>query len=296
MAIVGGLDVHRRQITFDYLDTETGQVRRGRIAPADRQLLRRWLMSVTGRPAAFAVEACTGWRFVVEELCRAGIQAHLAEPAETAAARGPKQRAKTDRADARQLRELLAAGRLPESWIAPEQVLEIRGLLQLFKDLRDEHTGWVQRIHAVLFHHGVAAAVGDLLGGDSRQRLQAGTGLSPAGHQAVLAALRVVDMLKAELGAAAQADRHVRSPTTGLQSVAGTVRRRAGDRRGDLGRTRRLPPLLRLPQGSPPHRPGCDRLLLRRQTRARPTVPAGLSTAALGTVRGGLSGRPHPGT
>src|SRR2546423_13290338 len=33
MAIVGGLDVHRRQITFDYLDTETGQVRRGRVAP-----------------------------------------------------------------------------------------------------------------------------------------------------------------------------------------------------------------------------------------------------------------------
>jgi hypothetical protein len=29
MSIVGGLDIHRRQLTFDYLDTETGQVRRG---------------------------------------------------------------------------------------------------------------------------------------------------------------------------------------------------------------------------------------------------------------------------
>ena len=28
MAIVGGFDVHRRQVTFDYLDTVTGQVRR----------------------------------------------------------------------------------------------------------------------------------------------------------------------------------------------------------------------------------------------------------------------------
>ena len=26
MPIVGGLDIHRKQITFDYLDTETGQV------------------------------------------------------------------------------------------------------------------------------------------------------------------------------------------------------------------------------------------------------------------------------
>ena len=25
MAIVGGLDIHRKQITFDYLDTATGQ-------------------------------------------------------------------------------------------------------------------------------------------------------------------------------------------------------------------------------------------------------------------------------
>jgi hypothetical protein len=29
MAIVGGFDVHRRPVTFDYLDTVTGQVRRG---------------------------------------------------------------------------------------------------------------------------------------------------------------------------------------------------------------------------------------------------------------------------
>ena len=34
MAIVGGFDIHRKQITFDYLDTVTGQVRRGLIEPA----------------------------------------------------------------------------------------------------------------------------------------------------------------------------------------------------------------------------------------------------------------------
>src|SRR3712207_8847339 len=88
-------------------------------------LLRRWLeTNLEGAPAAFAVEACTGWRFVVEELHRAGMEAHLAEPADTAAARGPKRRAKTDRTDARHLRELLAGGRLPEMGIPPEEVLE----------------------------------------------------------------------------------------------------------------------------------------------------------------------------
>jgi transposase len=39
MSIVGGLDIHRKQITFDYLDTVTGQVRRGQVTPADREHL-----------------------------------------------------------------------------------------------------------------------------------------------------------------------------------------------------------------------------------------------------------------
>jgi hypothetical protein len=40
MPVVGGLDIHRRQITFHYLDTVTGQVCRGQISPADREHLR----------------------------------------------------------------------------------------------------------------------------------------------------------------------------------------------------------------------------------------------------------------
>jgi hypothetical protein len=43
MAIVGGFDIHRRQVTFDYLDTVSGQVRRGRIDPACGAALRTWL-------------------------------------------------------------------------------------------------------------------------------------------------------------------------------------------------------------------------------------------------------------
>ncbi len=37
MPVVGGLDIHRKQLTFDYLDTVTGEVKRGQITPADRK-------------------------------------------------------------------------------------------------------------------------------------------------------------------------------------------------------------------------------------------------------------------
>lgn len=96
MPVVGGMDIHRAQLTFDYVDLDSGELFRGWIAPADREQLHGWLHRFAGRSeVAFALEGCTGWRYVVEEMHRAGILTHLAEPAETAARRGPKRRAKT---------------------------------------------------------------------------------------------------------------------------------------------------------------------------------------------------------
>lgn len=48
MSIVAGFDVHRAQITVDLLDTESGEVSRGRVAPADRLHVRRFLKGFDG--------------------------------------------------------------------------------------------------------------------------------------------------------------------------------------------------------------------------------------------------------
>lgn len=198
MAIIGGFDVHRAQITFDYLDTETGEVTTGQMRPATRLVLRSWLGRFEGRTdVAFAVEGCTGWRFVVEELRRAGIEAHLAEPADTATQRGRKKRAKTDRADARLLRELLGQKRLPESWIPPAEVLEVRTLGRLYVALMAQRRGWQQRIHAQVFHQGVPS-VGDVLSAEGEVALACAE-LSPAGRQVVDTAGRAIDGLGAEI-------------------------------------------------------------------------------------------------
>src|SRR6202035_1036493 len=69
----------------------------------------------------------------------------------------PQRHAKTDKTDCRHLRMLLAEGRLPECWIPPGHIVECRALLETYHDLRAEHTAWVQRIHAVLFHQGAPA-------------------------------------------------------------------------------------------------------------------------------------------
>jgi transposase len=112
--IVMGLDQHRGQITAEWIETESGEIERARVAPAHREPVRRFLSRFAGQELEVALEATTGWRFVVEELRAIGAGVHLAEPAETAARRGNKKRAKSDRADARHLRELLMIARLPE--------------------------------------------------------------------------------------------------------------------------------------------------------------------------------------
>ncbi len=110
---MAGFDVHRRQITVDALDTATGEVSRGQIESTPAAV-EEWVAGFPGRVMHVAVEACTGWLFVSRALERCGAIAHLAEPVETSALRGRKRRAKTDRADAKWLRELLfQVNRLP---------------------------------------------------------------------------------------------------------------------------------------------------------------------------------------
>ena len=122
---------------------------------------------------------------------------HLGDPAETAALRGRKKRAKTDRADARLLRTLLVEGRFPESWIPPAHVVEVRTLGRLYCTLMDERRAWQQRIHAQLFHQG-CPPIRALLTRAGREAL-AGAELSAAGRQYVDTALRRIDELSAEI-------------------------------------------------------------------------------------------------
>src|SRR3954469_25236864 len=186
-----GLDQHRAQITAEWLDPEPGEISRTRIAPADRAGVRRFAGRFGGQPLEVALEATTGWRFVVEELHAVGTQVHLAEPTETAARRGTKKRAKSDRADARHLRELLMVGRLPESWIPPRHLLELRARVRLRHTLVDQRREWQQRIQATLYHHGVPPRAW-LLGAEARAWL-ATLELAPAAREQITIALALID-------------------------------------------------------------------------------------------------------
>jgi transposase len=206
VTIVMGLDQHRGQITAEWIDTASGEVSRARVAPAHREPVRGFLHRFDGAELEVALEATTGWRFVVEEVGAVGGRAHLAEPAETAARRGPKKRATSDRADARHLRELLMLSRLPESWIPPDHLLDLRARVRLRHTLCDQRGEWQQRIQAVLYHHGLPARR-DLLTRENRAWVQRAA-LPETAREQVTVALSMIDALDVQI---APIDRELRA-------------------------------------------------------------------------------------
>jgi transposase len=124
---------------------------------------------------------------------------HLAQPAETAARRGNKKRAKSDRADARHIRELLTIGRLPESWFPPDHLLDLRARVRLRHTLSHQRGEWQQRIQAVSYHHGCPQR-GELLTLNGRAWLTAQP-LAPASRGQITVALAMVDALEIQLAA-----------------------------------------------------------------------------------------------
>jgi transposase len=219
MAIVAGFDVHRAQITFDALDTVSGEVVRGRI-DATPAAVAAWVGRFGDRRVDVAVEACTGWLFVCDALAAAGARAHLAEPVETRALRGSKRRAKTDRQDAGWLRGLLAEGRLPEAWIPFEHVRQWRSRARLRHTLVDERTAWMQRIQATLFHHGAKGTPERLCSRAGRAFLRA-LELPADARERIEIALAMIDALDAQIAPLERELRRLARRQTGCRALMG---------------------------------------------------------------------------
>ena len=128
--LYAAIDIHKHAFQAAVLDPESGEVVEERFA-ADRDSLARWAEQWQGRVPVVAIEATTGWRWVWRELVANGFDVRLAEPVQTRALLGRRRSAKTDRLDARWLARLLAKEMLPQSWIPPAQIQELRDRTRL---------------------------------------------------------------------------------------------------------------------------------------------------------------------
>ena len=69
--------------------------------------------------------------------------------------------AKTDKQDALVLAKLLAANLLPEVWVPPQHVRELRQLTQHRSHLMSQRSALKNKLHAILHQHNLKSPVGD---------------------------------------------------------------------------------------------------------------------------------------
>ena len=132
MTMVCGLDLHRRQITFDALEVESGQVWVGRLWQPDRERFRRWRRDdVTEHVVVAGCRSPWMVALVGGTSSKAGRRRWVRGASRGAGryAGGPWLRApvKTDRSDCRLLRGSLQNGRLPATSTWPDSAFRTHG-------------------------------------------------------------------------------------------------------------------------------------------------------------------------
>jgi transposase len=150
MSVYVGIDVHRKRSQVAVV-AEDGKVRLNRnVVNGSEPMLRLIGGLPSGTPVAF--EAAYGWGWLVELLEDYGFDPHLVHPLRCKAIASA--RLKNDKVDAAILAQLLRADLLPEAWIAPPPVRQLRTLLRHRASMVRLGTQLRNRIHAVAADHG----------------------------------------------------------------------------------------------------------------------------------------------
>jgi transposase len=161
-----GIDLHRRRSQIAVID-EDGELTLSRRIVNDRAAFLELLGDAEGTHVA--LEATYGWEWLAELLEEAGYDLHLAHPLRTRAIAAA--RVKTDAIDAKTLAQLLRAGFLPEAYVAPREVRDLRELLRHRATLTRMRSAVKNRVHAILAKHGIAREHSDLFGNGGREFL-----------------------------------------------------------------------------------------------------------------------------
>jgi transposase len=121
-----GIDLHRRRSVIAVLNDDGDRVSWCRIDNTPANLAAE--VVAAGADAEVAMEATWGWYWAADVIAECGARLHLAHPLGIAGYEN--RRVKNDIRDATLLADLLRLGRLPEAWVAPPEVRELRELVR----------------------------------------------------------------------------------------------------------------------------------------------------------------------
>ena len=192
-----GLDLSRKRLDWLALDHEGQQAEIGAVPP-DRDALAKLGQRLGETPVLAVIESMSGARFVHDQLELAGWDVRIADAAK---ARGLAPLAcKTDRIDCRVLAELARLNLVPEIWLPDPQVRAERERSRFRLHLVKHRSALKNRVHAILFQHGIANPHRDLFGAGGRALLTR-LELAEPWSSTVAASLALVDQLDEQIAA-----------------------------------------------------------------------------------------------
>ena len=145
-----GLDVHKRVCYGTVMDEKGQIVKRGKFSN-DPQGLEEFMEGVD--EALVAMEAGYCWQPLYDRLEETGHDVRLAHPLKVKAIAQAK--VKTDKIDSETLAHLLRADLLPESYVPPRDIRELRDRVRRRAFLVGMRTMLKNRVHSELAKRGI---------------------------------------------------------------------------------------------------------------------------------------------
>ncbi|MGO9406416.1 MAG: IS110 family transposase [Acidimicrobiales bacterium] len=154
-----GIDLHRRRSVIVRIsdDGEVLETRRVVNDPLELALA----MANAGQDPEVALEATYGWYWAADLLEAEGAHVHLVHPL---GLHWDSRRVKNDVLDATELAKRLSRGDLPEAWIAPPELRELRELVRYRAKLVALRISAKAQVHAVMAKLGILPPLDDMFG------------------------------------------------------------------------------------------------------------------------------------
>jgi len=163
-----GIDLHRRRSVIVRM-TEDGEVL-DTVRIVNDPVALSLELAKAGPDPEVALESTYGWYWAADLLEADGARVHLVHPL---GLHWDARRVKNDERDATELANRLRRGDLPESWIAPPELRELRELIRYRAKLTALRTSAKAQAHAVMAKVGILPTLDDMFGPGGQRLLDA---------------------------------------------------------------------------------------------------------------------------